>query len=251
MCHLLSSSHWDNDFRHRGESNTNAWMRRGLWRGPWTQHGFPGSGPCTCPTCLGGHMTPEEFPLAAPVHCSLKSSSAASGWEPEERRRQRDTEMSDPAVNPAADAAATSVPGPVLSLPLGLDVLRTSSGALIFSEIVSAPNWLDLALFLWRRGRSGLELCGNWGDATVLGDVRVADAPVSHLSRPAPKAPAPFEIPKILSLFCFVLSLYDFIALFPASLSLDCWFWQHVCRLPCSSSWSAGNSWAFTLEGDT
>ncbi|XP_047455668.1 protein MAL2 [Mugil cephalus] len=44
--------------------------------------------------------------------------------------------MSEPAANPAANAAATSFPGPTISLPLGLDVLRTYSGALICLEIL-------------------------------------------------------------------------------------------------------------------
>ncbi|XP_029959565.1 protein MAL2 [Salarias fasciatus] len=41
--------------------------------------------------------------------------------------------MSEPA---AANPAATSFPAPVLSLPLGLDVLRTYSGALVCLEII-------------------------------------------------------------------------------------------------------------------
>ncbi|KAM6909841.1 protein MAL2 [Xenentodon cancila] len=40
--------------------------------------------------------------------------------------------MSEPAANPAA----TSFPTPTLSLPLGLEVLRTYSGALICAEIL-------------------------------------------------------------------------------------------------------------------
>ncbi|XP_022073028.1 protein MAL2 [Acanthochromis polyacanthus] len=40
--------------------------------------------------------------------------------------------MSEPATNPAV----TAVPGPTLSLPLGLEVLRTSSGALVCLEIL-------------------------------------------------------------------------------------------------------------------
>ncbi|KAL3060535.1 protein MAL2 [Trematomus bernacchii] len=40
--------------------------------------------------------------------------------------------MSEPATNPAA----TSFPAPTLSLPLGLDVLRTYSGALVCLEIL-------------------------------------------------------------------------------------------------------------------
>lgn len=44
--------------------------------------------------------------------------------------------MSEPAANPAA----TSSPEPAVSLPLGLDVLRTYSGALVCLEIVSAVH---------------------------------------------------------------------------------------------------------------
>lgn len=40
--------------------------------------------------------------------------------------------MSEPAANPAA----TSFPAPTISLPLGLDVLRTYSGALVCLEIL-------------------------------------------------------------------------------------------------------------------
>ncbi|KAM9309739.1 LOW QUALITY PROTEIN: protein MAL2-like [Pholidichthys leucotaenia] len=40
--------------------------------------------------------------------------------------------MSEPAANPAA----TSFPAPTISLPLGLEVLRTYSGVLICSEIL-------------------------------------------------------------------------------------------------------------------
>ncbi|XP_013869700.1 protein MAL2 [Austrofundulus limnaeus] len=40
--------------------------------------------------------------------------------------------MSEPAANPAA----TSYPAPVISLPLGLEVLRTYSGALVCLEIL-------------------------------------------------------------------------------------------------------------------
>lgn len=45
--------------------------------------------------------------------------------------------MSDPDTNPAA-AAAASFPTPTISLPLGLEVLRTYSGALVCLEIVSS-----------------------------------------------------------------------------------------------------------------
>ncbi|CAN9514001.1 unnamed protein product [Ophioblennius macclurei] len=50
--------------------------------------------------------------------------------------------MSDPAAAAAAAAAnpanpaATSFPAPIVSLPLGLDVLRTYSGVLICTEII-------------------------------------------------------------------------------------------------------------------
>ncbi|XP_012738345.2 protein MAL2 [Fundulus heteroclitus] len=46
--------------------------------------------------------------------------------------------MSEPAANPAAAAAAaaTSFPAPTISLPLGLEVLRTYSGALVCLEIL-------------------------------------------------------------------------------------------------------------------
>ncbi|CAF99994.1 unnamed protein product, partial [Tetraodon nigroviridis] len=42
--------------------------------------------------------------------------------------------MSEPAANP--NPAATSFPGPNISLPLGLEVLRTYSGALVSLELV-------------------------------------------------------------------------------------------------------------------
>lgn len=56
--------------------------------------------------------------------------------------------MSEPATNPAAEAAAaaTSFPTPTISLPLGLEVLRTSSGALILVEILlGALVWILVA----------------------------------------------------------------------------------------------------------
>ena len=52
--------------------------------------------------------------------------------------------MSEPATNPAA----TSFPAPTLSLPLGLDVLRTYSGALVCLEIVSA-YFIDTVFLLY------------------------------------------------------------------------------------------------------
>lgn len=51
----------------------------------------------------------------------------------EREKREGDTEMSEPATNPAA----TSFPAATISLPLGLEVLRTYSGALVCLEIVS------------------------------------------------------------------------------------------------------------------
>ena len=44
--------------------------------------------------------------------------------------------MSEPATNPAA----TSFPAPTISLPLGLEVLRTYSGVLVCLEIVSVVS---------------------------------------------------------------------------------------------------------------
>lgn len=59
--------------------------------------------------------------------------------------------MSEQATNPAASAAsstaaATSFPGATISLPLGLEVLRTYSGALIALEILfGALVWILVA----------------------------------------------------------------------------------------------------------
>lgn len=53
--------------------------------------------------------------------------------------------MSEPAANPAA----TSFPAPTISLPLGLEVLRTYSGALVCLEIVSV---LFIYLFIFIEG---------------------------------------------------------------------------------------------------
>ncbi|TDH11899.1 hypothetical protein EPR50_G00067220 [Perca flavescens] len=50
--------------------------------------------------------------------------------------------MTEPAANPAA----TSFPAPTISLPLGLEVLRTYSGALVCVEIVfSGLVWILVA----------------------------------------------------------------------------------------------------------
>lgn len=46
--------------------------------------------------------------------------------------------MSEPAANP--NPAATSFPAPNISLPLGLEVLRTYSGALLCLELVSVVH---------------------------------------------------------------------------------------------------------------
>lgn len=68
--------------------------------------------------------------------------------------------MSEPATNPAAEAAAaaTSFPTPTISLPLGLEVLRTSSGALILVEIVSVSDFFSffLSFFLAVTSRAGV-----------------------------------------------------------------------------------------------
>lgn len=45
-------------------------------------------------------------------------------------------EMSEPAANPAVNPAATSFPTATITLPLGLGVLRTYSGALLCLEIL-------------------------------------------------------------------------------------------------------------------
>lgn len=75
----------------------------------------------------------------APVLCSTESFQRETAGESQRRggdreKRVGDLEMSEPTTNPAA----TSFPAPTLSLPLGLDVLRTYSGALVCLEIVSA-----------------------------------------------------------------------------------------------------------------
>lgn len=53
----------------------------------------------------------------------------------EKQRRQTGAEMAEPAPAPAPNPAATSFPAPTISLPLGLEVLRTYSGALMCMEI--------------------------------------------------------------------------------------------------------------------
>lgn len=53
--------------------------------------------------------------------------------EGKEETREREGDMSEPATNPAA----TSFPAPTISLPLGLEILRTYTGALVCLEIVS------------------------------------------------------------------------------------------------------------------
>ncbi|KAF3840003.1 hypothetical protein F7725_018720 [Dissostichus mawsoni] len=73
----------------------------------------------------------------APVLCSTESFQRETEGESQRRggdreKRVGDLEMSEPATNPAA----TSFPAPTLSLPLGLDVLRTYSGALVCLEIL-------------------------------------------------------------------------------------------------------------------
>lgn len=50
--------------------------------------------------------------------------------------RYKTGRMSEPATNPAA----TAFPEPTISLPLGLQILRTYSGALICLEIVSVAS---------------------------------------------------------------------------------------------------------------
>uniref|UniRef100_A0A8C6UVM5 Mal, T cell differentiation protein 2 (gene/pseudogene) n=1 Tax=Neogobius melanostomus TaxID=47308 RepID=A0A8C6UVM5_9GOBI len=55
-------------------------------------------------------------------------------------------QTTDPAAAAASTAAATSFPGATISLPLGLEVLRTYSGALISLEILfGALVWILVA----------------------------------------------------------------------------------------------------------
>ncbi|XP_063343498.1 protein MAL2 [Pelmatolapia mariae] len=54
--------------------------------------------------------------------------------------------MSEPAANPAVNPAATSFPTATITLPLGLGVLRTYSGALVCLEILfGALVWILVA----------------------------------------------------------------------------------------------------------
>ncbi|XP_051921739.1 protein MAL2 isoform X2 [Hippocampus zosterae] len=75
-------------------------------------------------------MTPEEFPPRLLFVVPLGSLGGERAREAAEK--EADGEMSEPATNPAV----TSFPGATISLPLGLEVLRTYSGALICLEIL-------------------------------------------------------------------------------------------------------------------
>lgn len=80
----------------------------------------------------GTHDSRGIFPRCARPLFN-RASFTGRQWEGESKRRGGDTEMSEPATNPAA----TSFPAPTLSLPLGVEVLRTYSGVLVCLEIVS------------------------------------------------------------------------------------------------------------------
>lgn len=86
-----------------------------------------------------GTLDSRGIPPAPPVHCLTEGALCEKRGEErgEERGRQRE-EMSDPAANP--NPAATSFPAANISLPLGLEVLRTYSGVLICLELVSVAH---------------------------------------------------------------------------------------------------------------
>ncbi|XP_068179605.1 protein MAL2 [Antennarius striatus] len=97
------------------------------------QHRFPGSGPCTCPTCFGDTRLPRNFPRCSrPLFDGVPCTGGLCEAESQRRGTEEESEMTEPAANPAA----TSFPAPTLSLPLGLEVLRTYSGVLICLEIL-------------------------------------------------------------------------------------------------------------------
>lgn len=99
--------------------------------------GFQGVAPAPVRPVWGTHDSGGISP-AAPVLCLTESLQWEAEGESQRRggdreKREGDIEMSEPATNPAA----TSFPAPTISLPLGLEVLRTYSGALVCVEIVS------------------------------------------------------------------------------------------------------------------
>lgn len=88
---------------------------------------------------FGGTLDSRGISPAPVAHClTERARSEKRGvGRGEERGRPRE-EMSEPAANP--NPAATSFPAPNISLPLGLEVLRTYSGALICLELVSVVH---------------------------------------------------------------------------------------------------------------
>ena len=118
---------------------------------PERSAGFQGVAPAPVRPVLGTHDSGGISP-AAPVLCSAEALSGRQrvrargerGRQREKRERDGRTEMSDPATNPAA----TSFPAPTISLPLGLEVLRTYSGALVCVEIVSVILVFTEGLFI-------------------------------------------------------------------------------------------------------
>lgn len=105
-------------------------------------YGGGGGGVCTCvregDTWLRRNSPPP---------CLLCLTE--SRWRAERGRLRPRGKMSEPATNPAAEAAAaTSFPAPTISLPLGLEVLRTYSGALILVEIVSGSDFFFIIIIV-------------------------------------------------------------------------------------------------------
>lgn len=100
---------------------------------------------------------------AAPVHCLTELVLLEEG---ESQRRgvggRQTEEMSDPDTNPAA---AASFPAPTISLPLGLEVLRTYSGALVCLEIVSFVCYKFLSMSY---DEGSCDLCGVAGMLSIV-----------------------------------------------------------------------------------
>lgn len=100
--------------------------------------GFQGVAPAPVRPVWGTHDSRGISP-SPPAYCLTERalSEKRGVGRGEERGRPRE-EMSEPAANPSP--AATSFPAPNISLPLGLEVLRTYSGALVCLELVSVVH---------------------------------------------------------------------------------------------------------------
>lgn len=119
--------------------------------------GFQGVAPAPVRPVWGTHDSLGISP-AAPVHCLTEWVLLGEGESQRRGVGGRQTEdMSDPDTNPAA---AASFPAPTISLPLGLEVLRTYSGALVCLEIVSFVYYIFIAT-LYDKGLC--DLCGVAG----------------------------------------------------------------------------------------